>query len=89
MESKYRTRYTEEQKQEAMRLKSTGLSNEKVAELTGIGVGPLRKWQKLLFLLFPKKILAPISVLGADRVHSKPNSTLFHGIKTTPFRGVA
>jgi hypothetical protein len=55
MESKYRTRYTEEQKQEAMRLKSTGLSNEKVAELTGIGVGTIAKMAKTTFPFIPKE----------------------------------
>lgn len=55
MNSKYRIRYSEEQKQEIIRLKSTGLSNEKIAIATGVGIGSVAKIAKVAFPFVPKE----------------------------------
>lgn len=55
MASSYRNRYTEEQKQEVVRLKTTGLSNEKIAEITGVGVGTVAKLAKAHNPFVPKE----------------------------------
>lgn len=55
MNSKFRNRYTNEQKQEIVRLKLLGFSNQKISEATNIGIGTIAKLVKIEVPFKPKE----------------------------------